>query len=376
MPMASVRLRSTARRKASRNATRADEEHDQRDDEERRPEDVGPHRAEHAEHGEQGGADEAGPHDAAAGVAAVGDLGRLGTVVEASVVAGSSGSWSSGSLTTTFLARRGPPATVGPARRRRTPRPPGAGRPRPGGPGARVVGEEAGEGRGDRDDVLGAVDHEAGLAVEHGLGRAAAPPGDGGHAARRPPRGTRCRSPPARGPRHRLRHSMAKHVGARRRATGRSSSGTRPRNRTGRPGLAASRSRRLAVAAGAGDGDLEVGAAGGQGGGGLDEHVDALAGHEPADADHERRVGVEAEAARARPGARRRRAGWKRSGSTPGRHDDGRQVAARGPARLGRRVAAGGDDQVGRRAAPGRSSWRVPGSRPGTVTSAPCSTTP
>ena len=50
----------------------------------------------------------------------------------------------------------------------------------------------------------------------------------------------------------------------------------------------------------------------------VEQHVEALAGHEPADAEHERRVGSSPNRARAARRVRRRRAGGTVRGSTPG----------------------------------------------------------
>ena len=94
--------------------------------------------------------------------------------------------------------------------------------------------------------------------------------------------------PSASRPAHRSRHSMA-NTSARRVQVGSSASGTRPRSRA-RPGSrAARRASRPASRPVPAIGDLHAVEAGH----GVEQHVEPLAGHEPADAEHERHVGVE-----------------------------------------------------------------------------------
>ena len=84
-------------------------------------------------------------------------------------------------------------------------------------------------------------------------------------------------------------------------------------------------------------------------------------------------------AGRGRSAARRRPAvvGVERAealGVDAGRDDDGRAAPRPGgPLGLGRRVAAGGDHERGAAQHPAEQRGASPGSRPGTVTSAPCS---
>jgi hypothetical protein len=93
--------------------------------------------------------------------------------------------------------------------------------------------------------------------------------------------------------------------------------------------------------------DLEVGVGSGRpAGGGLDEDVQALAGHEPADADHQAAVLGEAEVPPGR-GAGGVVEGHEPLDVHPGRDDDGGQVGRRPLPALGRRVAAGGHHQAG-----------------------------
>ena len=61
------------------------------------------------------------------------------------------------------------------------------------------VGEQRAQGVGQLGDRRGVVDHQAGLAVDHGLGRSPAARPRPGARRRPPPPGTRCRTPPARG---------------------------------------------------------------------------------------------------------------------------------------------------------------------------------
>ena len=107
----------------------------------------------------------------------------------------------------------------------------------------------------------------------------------------------------------------------------------------------------------------------------LDQHVHPLAGHQPADAHHQRPVaGSPGRPADAGPLV----AG---SGHEPVAVDAGRDLDDGGSGRrpragLRRRVAAGGhhEGRVAQHAA--EQPGALAGSRAGTVTSAPCSTTP
>ena len=111
--------------------------------------------------------------------------------------------------------------------------------------------------------------------------------------------------------------------------------------------------------------------------GGVDQHVHPLAGHQAADAHHQGPVGREAQVGPGRRPARARRAGRKRSRSTPGGIVDHRRHPA-SPQRPGwpRRP---GSRRPRRPARCGGATWarasRLPGSRPGTATSAPWSST-
>ena len=178
-----------------------------------------------------------------------------------------------------------------------------------------------------------------------------------------------CSSPPQR-----VRHGIA-NTSAQPYRRGRSSLATRPRNRTGASSSAARRAQPPLVAAAAGDRQHEVGSARRQQGGRLDRHVEALARHEPGDRHDQLGVVGQPE---------RRGAAARRSSSSSGpepldvdarRHDRDRQRPARRPARpRGRRTRRPTTTWRARRSTL-PSACLVPGSRPGTVTSAPCSTT-
>ena len=116
----------------------------------------------------------------------------------------------------------------------------------------------------------------------------------------------------------------------RRRAPGR---GTAPAP----AGAAASRSRRPPVAAAARDRDLEAGVGDGQARRGLDEHVESLARHQPADAHHEQAVDGEPQRARARCGASVGIEGPEALDVDARRHD--RRAAARARRRVAPRRA-------------------------------------
>ena len=100
------------------------------------------------------------------------------------------------------------------------------------------------------------------------------------------------------------------------------------------------------VAAAAADGEDDVGVRALQAGDGLDEGVEALPGHEPAQPEHQRRGLREAEAPAGRPAL----LVVERDEPVDvdaGRDDDGRQPAPGGPLGLRQRVPAGRHDQPG-----------------------------
>ena len=180
----------------------------------------------------------------------------------------------------------------------------------------------------------------------HGFGRAAAVAGDLRARRRRPPRGTRCRSPPARGrptgcgTTWRTRRRS-------RRSAGRSSWLTRPTIRTGAPVDAMSRSRRPRSRPPPPMATREVGWRGGERGRRPDEHVHPLAGHEPAEAHDERPVGGQPEVlARGAPAPRRRADGSARC-RRPGGTSTLGSGRPGGPLALRQRVATGGDHEPG-----------------------------
>ena len=181
--------------------------------------------------------------------------------------------------------------------------------------------------------------------------------------------------PSCSSPAQRLRHSMAK-TSAQPYRAGRSSSGTRPSNRTGARSRPTSRSSRAPVPARPRrwrpPGRVAPGAS--RAAASISTSI-PLRGTSRLrlDAPPARRP-----AGRTAPAALARSLGVERPeplGSTPGGTLRHRQRPPGGPLGLGRRVAAGGDD-LGAPRSTWPSSARPPGSRPGTVTSAPCSTTP
>ena len=124
----------------------------------------------------------------------------------------------------------------------------------------------------------------------------------------------------------------------------------------------------------AGDGDGQVGVIGPQFDTRPDERVHALAGHKARNRRDERAVGRETEAS---PGG-----GLLGGGLRPeafdvdtGRHDRARRQRSGRSLALGSRIAAGCDHSA-EPASTRLSKRRVPGTRPGIVTSAPCRTTP
>ena len=108
----------------------------------------------------------------------------------------------------------------------------------------------------------------------------------------------------------------------------------------------------------------------------LDEHVHALSGHEPAHAHDEPALGGKPQS----PTAATRSSELERVEALvvdAGGHDDDRGRSCPGRAgRLSARVTAGGDGERGTREHRAQQLARTPGARPGTVTSAPCRTTP
>ena len=178
--------------------------------------------------------------------------------------------------------------------------------------------------------------------------------------------------PSASSPPHRSRHGMQNTSALAYRRGNESSSGTRPRNRT-RDAIAAAfgaRGEALPVAAAPRDRELHVGQPGDR----VDEHVEALAGHQPADPEHERPLGIEAERATGR--GPRRRVEWTEALDVDARrHHD----AAAGRARRRALASRAGYRPAATTPAAPRSTFppscRLPGNRPGTVTSAPCTTT-
>ena len=184
-------------------------------------------------------------------------------------------------------------------------------------------------------------------------------------------RGTRCRSPPLRvrptdpdtAPRTRRRTRRGTGM-RRRRAHVPGSARGRPDAALRRPGNQAT-----PVTPGTRDRELHVGKSGDR----VDEHVEALPRHEPAHAEHEWAIRVEAE----RPaglGAGRCVAGVKALDVDAGWHDHAPQRRCR------RRAPPRGPDS-GRprphlrwRGAPAHRAGGVTGRRPGTVTSAPWTT--
>ena len=228
---------------------------------------------------------------------------------------------------------------------------------------------------GDLDRIARVADDDAGLAVDDRLVGAAARAGDLRRRPRPPPRGTRCRSPPVRGrttdcgtpsrTRRRSRTAAASIV-----------VGTRPRKRTGRAVGAAGHALEPApVAAGSGDGDREVRVPVDQPRRGLDQHVEPLARHEPAQRRPPARRRRGARTVAGRPCARASVSGRKRSTSTPG----GTSTAGRTRPAARSASASAYPPAATTRSAPRstcRSAARDPGSRPGTVTSAPWSTRP
>ena len=190
----------------------------------------------------------------------------------------------------------------------------------------------------------------------------------------RPPRGTRCRSPPARGrpsgrgtawrTRRRSRTARA----GRRRARGR---GTAP----ALPAPRASALEPLAVAAARRRWPPRDRGGRGQPRHGVDQRRRSPCGARAGSARPRAAASPgRARSARARRGALGRVERTEALGVDAGRDDDDRAARARRPAsRLGGRVAARATITGRRRAAPARSSRRRTGRRPGTVISAPCS---
>ena len=236
---------------------------------------------------------------------------------------------------------RGQPV-VGELRRRLARRPATAIRPRRAGSDEQLV-----ERAGHRVDVVGLLDDQPRLAVD-------APPRPPRRCRRRPgarrprpPRGTRCRSPPARGPPSGCGRAWRRRRRSRRSA-GRSSwlhAAEQPHGRAGRLDRAARAARRsrppppMAT--------VRSGWRGASARGGLDEHVHPLARH---------RAGSGSRRAARRPAARSAAraaarssssSGRKRSVSTPGGTSTLGSGRPGGALALGQRVAAGRDHQAG-----------------------------
>ena len=147
---------------------------------------------------------------------------------------------------------------------------------------------------------------------------------------------------------------------------------TRPRNRTGAVGRQPLQARPLTPATD--DGERHVGPA--ELPDGLDQRVEALAGHQSADGDHEHAVGRAGRSRRRAASRALRRAGRTASVSTPGGTTTDGSVRPRGALGLGQRVAPGGDHQAGAAEHVAAGQVRCRAADPGTVTSAPCSTSP
>ena len=134
-------------------------------------------------------------------------------------------------------------------------------------------------------------------------------------------------------PSHRLRHSMAKTSAAPTRR-GRSASDTAAEQADRGAVLGDPAGQAVGVPAPTGDGHGQIGHVGPQPDGGVDEHVHPLAGHQPADADHQRPVGREAEVGPGRGPLVAAESGRNRSRSTPGgiSTTGGMPAPAQGPA--------------------------------------------
>ena len=235
------------------------------------------------------------------------------------------------------------------------------------------VDQQAAQGLGHRTRISGVGHHQSGLAVEHGLGRPAAVPGHLGHAG-----GGRFEEDDAEALLLQTQPAVAaghdEHVG---------------RSEQGGPVLLADPAEHLhpdRAAAGqasqvvqlpavAHDGHHELRIGGGQAVRRSNEHVHALARHQAAHAREQRPLSGQSEPV-TRGAAFGRLERDDAADVDAGRDFDQRRREVRHDAAgLGRRVAPGRHNQPGVAQHPGRTA-REPGSRPGTVISAPWRMTP